>query len=121
MGFLDATTFLSYLNQLGLITFYGPSVMAGLAQMESLPPAYIAHLKAILLSSQYPYTYSPYDKWSNGYKDWSNLETLGECKEFHDNENGWTFLQGNSVEQGELWGGCMEVLEFMKSTKYWPN
>jgi muramoyltetrapeptide carboxypeptidase LdcA involved in peptidoglycan recycling len=53
----------------------------------------------------------------------SNLDTLGECQEFNENENenGWTFLQGNSVEQGYLWGGCIEVLEFMKSTIYWPN
>ncbi|WP_280771620.1 S66 family peptidase [Salipaludibacillus daqingensis] len=121
MGFSDATTFLTYLNKFGLITFYGPSVMAGLAQMKSLPSIYTEHLKALLLLNQYPYTYFPYKKWTNGYQDWSNLETLGECKEFYDNEAGWTFLQGETKVQGELWGGCIEVLEFLKSTKYWVD
>lgn len=121
MGFSDATTFLTYLNQLGMVTFYGPSVMAGLAQIKNLPSEYTQHLRAILFSSQFPYTYTPFQKWTNGYKDWSNLDTLGECQEFYNNENGWKYIQGNSVEQGYLWGGCIEVLEFMKSTSYWAN
>lgn len=121
MGFSDATTFLTYLNQLGMVTFYGPSIMAGIAQINSLPSTYSEHLKAILFSNQYPYIYSPFQKWTNGYKDWNNLDTLGECQEFQDNKNGWAFLQGNSAEQGVLWGGCIEVLEFMKSTVYWAN
>ncbi|NMM52907.1 LD-carboxypeptidase [Paenibacillus aquistagni] len=121
MGFSDATTFLSYLNQLGLVTFYGPSVMAGLAQIRSLPYEFTEHLKSMLLSNQFPYRYFPYDKWTNGYKDWSDRETLGECQEFHENKKGWAFLQGASVVQGYLWGGCIEVLEFMKSTVYWPS
>ena len=121
MGFSDATTFLTYLNQLGMFTFYGPSVMAGLAQMKHLPNSYTEHVKAILFSEDFPYHYAPYAEWTNGYKDWSKLETLGECHEFHPNEAGWSFLQGSTVQQGTLWGGCIEVLEFMKSTKFWPH
>ena len=34
---------------------------------------------------------------------------------------GWDILQGSSKIQGELFGGCIEVLEFMKGTKFWPN
>jgi len=30
-------------------------------------------------------------------------------------------LQGNEITQGRLWGGCIEVLEFIKSTNYWPD
>lgn len=121
LGFSDSTTFLAYLNQLGMVTFYGPSIMAGFAQLKNLPAEYTQHLKSIMFGNQYPYKYSPFKEWTNGYKDWSNLETLGECLEFHENKKGWTFLQGNSVEQGELWGGCIEVLEFMKSTSYWAD
>jgi muramoyltetrapeptide carboxypeptidase LdcA involved in peptidoglycan recycling len=55
MGFSDATTFLSYLNQLGMVTFYGPSIMAGFAQIKSLPHEYTQHLKSILFSNQFYY------------------------------------------------------------------
>lgn len=121
MGFSDATTFLSYLNYLGMITFYGPSVMAGFAQLKHLPSQYIEHIKRILFSDHFPYNYTPYAKWTNGYKEWSNKDTLGKCTEFFNNENGWTFLQGKGITQGRLWGGCIGVLECIKSTDYWPD
>ncbi|WP_291578546.1 S66 family peptidase [Clostridium sp. UBA6640] len=121
MGFSDATTFLTYLNQLGMITFYGPSVMAGFAQLENLPKSYINHIKAILFEGVIPYSYKPYEKWVDGYKDWNNKETIGQCTEFNDNKDGWKFLQGKEDAEGILWGGCIEVLEFLKSTDYWPS
>lgn len=121
MGFSDSSTFLSYFNYLGMITFFGPSVMAGFAQMKNLPEEFPRHLKSFLFSNNFPYLYRHYPIWTNGYKDWSDEETLGECTEFHNNETGWTFLQGTSIVEGELWGGCIEVLEFLKSTDYWPD
>lgn len=121
MGFSDATTFLTYLNYLGMVTFYGPSVMAGFAQLNYLPDKVIEHTRSILFSDNYPYEYTPYKDWTNGYKDWNNKDTLGECTEFYTNKNGWRFLQGKESVQGKLWGGCIDVLEFMKSTQYWPQ
>ena len=121
MGFSDATTFLSYLNYQGMVTFYGPSVMAGFAQLRHLPYQCIEHIKKILFSKDFPYHYFSYTEWTNGYKEWSNRETLGECTTFYNNKEGWTFLQGKKLMQGRLWGGCIESLENLKSTKYWPS
>ncbi|HET7616650.1 MAG TPA: S66 peptidase family protein [Bacillales bacterium] len=121
MGFSDATTFLSYLNVLGMVTFYGPAVMAGFAQIGNLPGAFDAQLKAFFFSEDFPYEYLPFERWTNGYKDWAVEETLGQCDTFHDNTEGWTFLQGSRAVEGELWGGCIEVLEFLKGTRYWPD
>ncbi len=121
MGFSDATTFISYLNKLGMITFYGPSIMAGLAQIKHLPTEFSDHMRSILFSNEFPYNYKPYFMWTNEYKEWSKKETIGECAEFYNNEKGWIFLQGDKITQGRLWGGCIEVLEFLKSTKYWPE
>lgn len=106
MGFSDASTFLSYLNYRGMITFYGPSVMAGFAQLNYLPKEFTKHIETILFSNDIPYSYKPYAKWTDGYKDWSNKETIGECTEFYDNDSGYILLQGNQVIEGYLWGGC---------------
>lgn len=121
MGFSDSTTFLVYLNLLGMITFYGPSVMAGFAQLNNLPGEFLEHLNTFLFEGKNTYDYKSYPRWANGYKDWKNMNTLGECTEFFPNEKGWTFLQGSNVTRGRLWGGCIEVLEFLKSTDYWPH
>lgn len=37
------------------------------------------------------------------------------------NNTGWNILQAGAKNQGELFGGCIEVLEFMKSMDFWPN
>lgn len=120
MGFSDATTFLSYFNTLGMVTFYGPSVMAGLAQLRHIPEAATEHIRSMLFGSTLPYHYKPYPCFAHGYKDWSIPETLGECTTFEENK-GFMFLQGEEACEGQLYGGCIEVLEFLKSTRYWPD
>ncbi len=121
MGFSDATTFLAYLNTLGLVTFYGPSVMAGFAQLKHLPSEFTRHVEDMLMNPIIPYHYAPYDRYTEGYKDWSDLSTLGECTEFKPNTEGYQFLLGKDPCEGLLWGGCIEVLEFIKGTDYWPE
>jgi muramoyltetrapeptide carboxypeptidase LdcA involved in peptidoglycan recycling len=120
MGFSDATTILSYINTLGLVTFYGPTVMAGFAQMRNLPAEFEEHLKTFLLCDFETYAYKPYPVWTNGYKDWNDKATLGECTEFYPSD-GLSFLQGEAAVEGTLWGGCIEVLEFLKSTAFYPH
>ncbi len=120
MGYSDATTYLSYLNSLGMVTFYGPSVMSGLAQLKYLPAQFEEHLRLFLFEDYASIAYKSYDRWSDKYKDWKDKETLGQCEEFYENE-GWIFLQGEEEAEGTLWGGCAEVLEFLKGTDYWPE
>ncbi|MBF4693643.1 LD-carboxypeptidase [Fusibacter sp. Q10-2] len=120
MGFSDATTFLSYLSVLGLPTIHGPSVMAGFAQLKSFEGAFIEHVKTFLMALECPYKYPEYKQLTHGYKDWTCMETLGECLPFSDNK-GMHTLQGNQSIKGKLWGGNIEVLEFLKGTPYWPK
>lgn len=120
MGFSDSTSFLSYLNRLGMATFYGPSVMAGFAQWDHMPEAFQRHVTDFLFDGEVPYKYPPLGKWTEGYADWRKPELAGFCLPFEDNEKGFEFLQGKSTE-GKLWGGCIEVLEGLKGTHYWPE
>jgi muramoyltetrapeptide carboxypeptidase LdcA involved in peptidoglycan recycling len=116
MGFSDSTTFLAYLNQLGIVTYYGPSVMAGFAQLHN-DTDNLKNIQSFMQSDWETYTWAVSDKYMNGYKDWHTY--AGEYLEVHDNKNGYEAF-GNDFS-GLLWGGCIEVLEFMKSTKYWPE
>ena len=120
MGYSDITTLLTYCRQLGLVTFHGPTVMSGFSQLSNLPRAFTDHIKDLLFNPQPTYTYRHYDAFSDGYPDWSNAANLGKVNQPKDNQ-GWVWLQGNSRVNGELFGGCIEVLEFMNGTKYWPS
>lgn len=120
MGYSDATTIHTYCNQLGLITFYGPSIMAGFSQMKALPESFEAHVKEMLFEPKPEYEYHSYDVYCDGYPDWVNKENTGKVNELKKND-GWHWLQGSGVVQGELFGGCIEVLEMMNGTVFWPD
>lgn len=120
MGYSDTTTLLTYFNQLGLVTFYGPSVMAGCSQWSSFDDDFKKHIRLFLTGETLNYTYREFKQWTDGYLDWSNEENTGKVKPFRSSD-GWRFLQGSSIAIGELFGGCLEVLEFMKGTEFWAS
>ena len=118
MGFSDATTLLTYLCWNGMTTFYGPSVMAGISQMRNYP-AQIEQMKDILFEGEANYRYQPSRTYSEGYPDWSNEALVGHVGR-KKRSGGWKTLQGEDRARGRLFGGCVEVLEMMKGTAYWP-
>ncbi|HUZ16913.1 MAG TPA: S66 peptidase family protein, partial [Spirochaetia bacterium] len=121
MGYSDTTTILSFANLLGAVTFYGPSVMGGLAQVDNMPPGYLDHITRFLTGVCADYRYSWFESWSDGYPDWVAAATLGQVSNKRENKEGWQWVQGKGVIEGQLWGGCIEVLEFLKGTDYWPD
>jgi muramoyltetrapeptide carboxypeptidase LdcA involved in peptidoglycan recycling len=120
LGYSDTTTLTTYCNQLGLVTLNGPSIMAGLSQWDNLPKEFQDHIQQFLFNPKDSIIYVPYHEYSNGYLDWSKKENVGKTKEKIQTD-GWKWLQGKGTVEGQLFGGCIEVLEFMKGTKYWPS
>ncbi|MFW5686070.1 MAG: LD-carboxypeptidase, partial [Spirochaetota bacterium] len=119
MGGSDATTYLLFARRAGIVGFYGPSVMAGLSQMDDLPSEFRRHLEEFLFGAWNRYEYSPYPTFTHGYTGW-NKSDRGGIGAVHEARDGWTVLQGERPVEGELWGGCIEVVEFLKATRYWP-
>lgn len=120
MGYSDTTTLLSFINQLGMVTFHGPSVMSGFSQVESLPKDFTHHIQQMLFSPQEHLEYRSFDTYCDGYLDWRDIENLGRTKELKQN-TGWRFIQGIGIVSGELYGGCIEVLESLNGTDFWPG
>lgn len=119
MGYSDTSTLLTYLNKLGLVTFNGPAIMAGFSQMNNYPD-YINHVKDMLFGSNETYLYKEYKNWSNKYPNWSKSKNVGKVSKKIKND-GWHWIQGKGIAKGRLWGGCIEVIEMMKGTDFYPN
>lgn len=119
MGGSDATTYLLFARRAGVIGFYGPSVMAGLSQMEDLPSEFRRHLEQFLFGTWQQYEYAPYPSFTHGYTGWGGTGG-GGIQKLQPAGEGWTVLQGSGTVEGHLWGGCIEVVEFLKGTRYWP-
>ena len=121
MGYSDATTLLTTLNQQGMVTFHGPAVMAGLSQLGALPTSVTDHIRTLLMTGFDNYTYQPYEGYTPRYRDWSDPANVGQIEPMQPDNIGWQWVQGEEQVQGRLFGGCIEVLEFMKGTRYWPE
>lgn len=119
MGYSDTTILLTYANYLGLVTFNGPSIMAGFAQTKTLPPQFAAHVRQMLSEPSADSAYAPYAERVVKSQRWG-VESYTAALEYAPN-SGWRWLQGNSVTQGRLFGGCISVLEFLKGTEWWPK
>ncbi|KAI9003029.1 peptidase U61 LD-carboxypeptidase A [Hyaloraphidium curvatum] len=120
MGFSDTTAVLTFVNQLGLVAFNGPSVMAGISQLRALPPAFANHLREILFGAPSTYRYRPYGVYSERYPEWVEPANTGLIEPLQPDPDGWRVLQGALPVRGRLFGGCIEVLEFLKGTAFWP-
>lgn len=119
MGGSDATTYLLFARRAGVMSFYGPSVMAGLSQVDDLPEEYRRHLEEFLFGTWRRYEYAAYPAYTHGYTGWSG-DSPGGIQQPNPAGEGWTILQGEGTVEGHLWGGCIEVVEFLKGTRYWP-
>ena len=119
MGFSDTTTLLSYLSLRGMVTYHGPALMSGIAQLRSYPDQ-IAHLRSMLFEPSERYEYLPARLFNEGYPDWSVEGTVGKVRR-RKRSHGWKALQGERAVRGRLFGGCIEVLEMMKGTRFWPR
>lgn len=118
MGFSDTTTVLTLLNQHGLVTFNGPAVLAGFSSMHHLPEA-AEHVRRMLCEPVVPLEYRLYAARAERTQQWSDPNYEGRL-ELVPHESGFTWLQGSGTRRGRLFGGCIEVLEFMKGTRFWP-
>ncbi|MCF7798848.1 LD-carboxypeptidase [Candidatus Woesearchaeota archaeon] len=122
MGYSDTSVFNIFLNQLGLVTFNGPSVMAGFAESHSLESDFIEHVDSFLFGEWETFSYVPFKRYVNNYLSWADPENLTKKNTgYIDNVEKFNFVQGDGIVQGTLFGGCIEVLEFLKGTTFWPD
>lgn len=67
------------------------------------------------------YNYQSFGVYTERYADWSNPDNIGQIEPLKDETIGWQWIQGEGTTTGYLFGGCIEVLEFMKGTQFWPE
>lgn len=121
MGYSDTTTLLTALAAHKVISLHGPSVMAGFAQASSMPASWHRHIRDVLFGEGTRKLSLPsFAEFGDGYRDWSDTSSASTVKEWKKTD-GRHWLQGDAKITGRVLGGCVEVLEFLKGTEYWPK
>lgn len=121
MGYSDTTISHAACFKAGLVSFYGPAFMAGFAENGGMFPYMVDSVRRTLFSDdpigQLPENLSGWTVERLDWADPANQEikrTLQPC-------TGWKFHQKTGQEEGTLFGGCVEVLDWLRGTKLWPE
>lgn len=108
-GFSDTTNNHLMLNRIGLSTFYGPCLMADIAELdnEMLPYTKTYFEKYFMNENSYEITPSPV--WYSDRKNY-DIEQVGKPRVMHKEMHGFETLNGSGVVTGKLYGGCLESI-----------
>ena len=120
IGFSDTTVQHVAFYLAGVTSFYGPSILTGFAENGGIFPYTTASLRSTLFGGDGRVSLTPADQWTEEHLDWSDPGLQLQLRKLEPNP-GWIWLQGGRRAQGRLLGGCLEVLEMLKGTPWWPS
>lgn len=121
MGYSDTTISHLACFKAGLVSFYGPALMAGFGENGGLFPYMVDAVRKTLFSAEPVGEIRPNTSgWTVEELDWAYPENQSRRRQLVPS-TGWTFLQGTGIRQGHLLGGCLEVLDFLRGTEFWPG
>ena len=108
-GYSDNTNLALYLWNLGIVSFYGPSVMTELAMDGGLFDLTIEYTERAFFEDSLG-TLRGADRFTDEPGDWTDPNALDEAREMEP-APGWTWRGGTDPVDGRLWGGCLEILD----------
>lgn len=121
MGFSDTTMSHAACFKAGIVSFYGPSFMAGFAENGGMFPYMVDSVRRTLFSTEPLGVIAPNRTgWTVEYLPWEDPENqtiprqLNPC-------TGWRFHQAEGNVEGQLFGGCVEVLDWLRGTDFFPS
>lgn len=120
MGFSDTTITHMACLRAGLVTFYGPSIMAGFAENGG-PFDYMIEgvRRAIFEPSGELGWPENTETWTVEHLEWSDPTNQSRIRERR-RTDGWRWLGGQPAE-GPLVVGCLEVLDWIRGTRWAPD
>ena len=121
LGYSDTTVSHLVCFRAGLVSFYGPAFMAGFAENVGMFPYTVDSVRKTCFRAAPIGIVDPsQDGWTAEHLDWANPDNQQRRRSLNPS-HGWRFLQGEGVRQGRLFGGCLEVLEWLRGTSVWPD
>jgi muramoyltetrapeptide carboxypeptidase LdcA involved in peptidoglycan recycling len=118
LGFSDTTVQHLVNRKAGVVSFYGPSLLAGFAENGGIPPYVEAAVRAAVFTAE-PFGLSAAPEWTEEFLHWGNPAFQERWRRWWPNP-GWQWLQGTDPVTGELVGGNADTLEMAKGTEIWP-
>ena len=121
LGYSDTTISHMVCYKAGLVSFYGPTIMAGFGENGGMFPYMVESVRRTLFRADPIGVVQPNSGgWTVERLEWG-VPSNQEKKRKLNPTLGWKLLQGEGVRQGHLLGGCIEVVDWIRGTELWPN
>jgi muramoyltetrapeptide carboxypeptidase LdcA involved in peptidoglycan recycling len=120
VGYSDVTVLnVAIWQKTGLTTFNGPMLLTDFGEHPRVY-AYTRDyfLKAVARAIPIG-KIAPAARWTEEFQDWGKQEDLQRPRKLRKSA-GWTWLKPGAME-GRLVGGCIESLQHLRGTSYWPD
>jgi muramoyltetrapeptide carboxypeptidase LdcA involved in peptidoglycan recycling len=119
VGFSDVTVLnLAIHAMTGLVTFNGPALMTDFGEYPE-PPAYTLESFRRTVTRPEPVgLLAPSPTWTEEYLDWREKLDLARPRALLPSP-GWSWLKPGRAA-GPLVGGCLESMQHLRGTPYWP-
>jgi muramoyltetrapeptide carboxypeptidase LdcA involved in peptidoglycan recycling len=120
MGFSDVTVLnVAIWVETGLVTFNGPALLTDFAEVPAMFEYTERYMLRALCEARPIGVVEPSTWWTEEFLDWAQGEDLKRPRS-RQNSAGWSWLRGG-VAEGVLIGGCLESLEHLRGTRFWPE
>jgi muramoyltetrapeptide carboxypeptidase LdcA involved in peptidoglycan recycling len=103
----------------GLVTFNGPALLTDFAEYPEMFEYTKTYMIKALCNNRAIGSVLPSKLWTEEYLDWMEKRDLVRPRALRQSR-GWNWLKGTRAE-GTLIGGCLESLDHLRSTPFWPD
>ena len=110
-GLSDNTNLLAYLWDLGIVGYYGGSVMCHFGRPGEMHPATAGALRAALFTADW-YPLPEATAYGDVDRDWADPATFDGPPPMQDCA-GWQWHNGDRIVEGPTWGGSLEILSWL--------
>lgn len=120
LGYSDTTIAQMAFLRAGVVSFYGPSIMAGLAENGGLHDYLTGGLRKTVFTPTAPLEWLPNrGGWTVEMLDWSDPGSQEQRRRLQP-ATGWRWFGGGPAE-GHAVAVCLDVVQWLRGTPWWPN
>lgn len=121
MGYSDTTVnhFMCY--KAGVRSYSGPCVLMEFAENVEIHDYVVDSVNRTLFSSEPIGEIKNALSWTSDYLPWDVAENNKTLRQMTPEAHGYEVLQGTGKVEGQLLGGCIEVLDWLRGTELWPS
>ncbi len=120
MGFSDVTVLnVALWVKTSLVTFNGPALLTDFAEFPQMFSYTQDYFQKTLMETAPVGMVEASPEWTEEFLDWGQKQDLIRPRKMLPSP-GWTWLKTGRTE-GPLIGGCLESLQHLRGTQYWPD